>query len=287
MKRLSEDLNLLAQEDPESPATKQAATLGLKYVGFGRYEDPKTQQITHIVQNDKLVPFNRAVRSNTFQTKNADDIGNYTQAISPDLENLHNTLTAHYSPEKYDDRQLDAIYTYTNGGYVDINQRLSALPSGVPANKIERTSAQDTIIDVISSLDSALKKSRAPLDFHTYTNLGSDVNLNSLQPGTTQFRFKSYRDTSINMQNVINSVQNNATSQSGRPMTVLLQIKVRKNSRGMYIADFSQNSEDNEFLLQRGATLQVVSGPNKLVGSNAMSETMNMEIVYYDCVLKS
>jgi hypothetical protein len=287
MKRLKEDLNLLSQDDADSPAAKQALSLGLKYVGFGRYEDPKTQQVTHIVQNGKLVPFNRAVKTNTFQTQNSDDIGTYAQIISPDLEQLHSNLTTHYSPEKYDDNQLDAIYTYTNGGYVDINQRLSLLPSGVPANKIEKRDVQDTVVDVIAALDAALKKSRAPMDFLTYIKLGSDVNLNSIQPGTTQIRFKGYRDTSINMQTVINSSQSDMTSQSGRPQVVLLQIKVRKNSKGMYIADYSQNSADNEFLLQRGATIQVISGPKKLVGSNAMAEAMSMEVVYYDCVLKA
>lgn len=284
MRTINEDLNLIAQHDPVSRSAQQAQTLGLKYVGFGRYEDPKTQQITHIAQNDKLVPFKRAVRTNTFKTQNADDIGTYTELMSPEIQELHAVLTAHYSPEKYDDRQLDAIYTYTNAGYVDINNRLSMLPSGVPANKIEPTSPKDTIIDIISSLDSALKKSRAPGDFLTYTKLAQDIDVTGIQAGTS-FRFKGYRDTSINMQTVINSSENSMMSASGRPLVVLLQLRVRKNSPGMYIADYALNSEEGEFLLPRGATIQVVSGPNKLVGSDGATQTMNLEIMYYDCVL--
>lgn len=283
---LREDLNVLKQTDLNSNASQQAQSLGLVYVGFGRYEDPRTQQITHIVQNDRLIPFKRAVRTNTFKTQNADDIGTYTQLMSPEIEQLHGVLTAHYSPENYDDKQLDAIYTFTNAGYVDINNRLSSIPSDVPANKIEPTDTSDTLGDMIASLDSALKKSRAPGDFTVYTKLGQDIDTSQIQPGTS-FKFRSFRDTSINMQTALASVDPSQTSSSGRPMAVLLQIKVRKNSKGMYIADYSQNSEDGEFLLPRGARIDVIAGPSKLVGSDGMSQTMNLEIVYFDCVLKT
>jgi hypothetical protein len=67
---LSEDLSG-ALVEPQSNASKQAKQLGLTYVGFGRYEDPKTRQITHIVQNDRLVPFSKAVKTNTFHQSNA------------------------------------------------------------------------------------------------------------------------------------------------------------------------------------------------------------------------
>jgi len=48
---MHEDFNAALQE-PSSPAAAEAKKLGLQYVGFGRYEDPNTQQITHVVQND-------------------------------------------------------------------------------------------------------------------------------------------------------------------------------------------------------------------------------------------
>lgn len=286
MRTIREDLNVLKQTDPLSNATQQAQSMGLVYVGFGRYEDPKTQQITHIVQNERLVPFKRAVRTNTFKTQNADDVGTYTQMMSPEIEQLHNVLTAHYSPDKYDDKQLDAIYTFTNAGYVDINNRLSSIPTNVPANKIEPTDSSDTLGSLISSLDSALKKSRAPGDFLVYTKLGQDIDTSQIQSGTS-FKFRTFRDTSINMQSVLAGLDNSQTSSAGRPMAAILQIKIRKNSKGMYIADYSQNSEDGEFLLARGAQIDVIAGPSKLVGSDGMSQTMNLEIVYYDCVLKS
>lgn len=286
MIKLKEDLNVIKTQEPTTNAAKQAKAMGLIYVGFGRYEDPKTQQVTHIVLNDKLVPFKRAVRSNTFKTQNSDDVGTYTQLMSPKIQQLHANLSAHYSPEKYDDKQLDAIYTYTNGGYVDINNRLASIPSDVPANKIEPTDSSDTLGNLITSLDSALKKSRAPEDIIVYTKLGQDVDISQIKVGTS-FRFRGFRDTSINMQSVIASSEISQTSFAGRPMVTLLQIKVRKNSKGMYIADYSQNSEDGEFLLPRGARIDVVNGPNNLVGSDAVSGTMNLEIIYFDCILKT
>lgn len=283
---LREDLNVLKQSDPTSKAAQQAQSLGLVYVGFGRYEDPKTKQITHIVQNDRLIPFKRAVRTNTFKTQGADDIGTFSQLMSPEMQELHNALAAHYSPEKYDDKELDAIYAFTNAGYVDINNRLSSIPTDVPANKIEPTDTSDTLGDTIATLDSALKKSRAPADFLVYTKLGQDIDISQINAGTS-FKFRSFRDTSINMQTALASVDPSQTSPSGRPMVVLLQIKVRKNSKGMYIADYSQNSEDGEFLLPRGARIDVIGGPSKLVASDGASQTMNLEIAYYDCVLKT
>lgn len=283
---IKEDLNRLKETDPLSPSAQEAQNLGLNYVGFGRYMDPRTQQVTHISQNDKLVPFKRAVKSNTFKAQNTDDIGQFTASMAPEIQELHNALTGYYSPENYDDKQLDAIYTFTNAGYVDINNRLVNLPSNVPANQIEPTNPEDTLGDLIASLDSALKKSRAPGDFLVYTKLGPDVDISQIQPGTA-FRFRGYRDTSINLQTVLASSEPSQTSPAGRPMVALLQIKVRKNSKGMYIADYSQNSEEAEFLLPRGALIEVLAGPSKLVGSDGMSQIMNLEIIYFDCLLKT
>ena len=287
MTKLNEDLAKLKQE-PSSKAAEQAKKLNLQYVGFGRYEDPKTQQITHIVQNDKLVPFRRAVKTATFRQQNADDLGTYATLKQPEIQELHDALTKAHSADKFDDRELDALYTFTNAGYVDINDRLAKLPLDVPARQIEPISTDDRIADIIQSLDSAIKKSRAPKDFHTYASLGSDVDINSLKAGTS-FRFKGYRSTSINVSSVTSALADpNAamTPQKGRQQIALLQIQVKKNSRGLYVSDYSPNPEEAEFILPRGARIDVIGGPHKLVGSDAMTGNMNLEIVYLDCVTK-
>lgn len=284
MRHIKEDLNVLKQETA-SKASEDAKKLGLMYVGFGRYEDPRTQQVTHIVVNEKLVPFKRAVKTNTFKTNNMDDVGTYNQFMEPQVQQIHQTLVASYPPEKYSDTELNAIYTFTNGGYVDINNRLASMPAGVPAKQIEPTSPEDTIADVIQSLDSAVKKSRAPFDFPTYAKLGPDYNINDFVPGRS-FVFKGYRNTSINMSTALNSSENTQKSPAGRNSAIMLQLNIRKNSRGMYISDYSANAEDMEFLLPRGTVVEIIDGPNTLVGSNAISNDMNLEIVYFNCVTK-
>jgi len=285
MTRINEDLNRLLQQDDASPAAKQANSLGLKYVGFGRYVDPKTNQLTHIVQNEKLVPFNRAVRTNTFKTQNADDYGTYNAMIAPEVEQLHQFLVQTYTPEKYDDKELDAIYAFTSDAYYDLNNRLSSIPSDVPANKIERTSPDDTMPEMIASLDSAMKKIRVPQDFLTYTKLSSDFDANNLQPGAA-FKFRGYRDTTINLNSLLSQSQQDVGA-SGRNQVVLLQVLVKKNSRGIYASDFSSNADDFEFIFPRGAKVEVVNGPLNLVGSDANSGSMNLEVLYFDCQVKT
>ena len=284
MKDIKEDLNY-AKAEPQSDASQKAKSLGLNYVGFGRYEDPKSQQVTHIVQNDKLVPFNRAVRTNTFQQQNSDDYGNFNSQMMPQVQQLHQFMTQTYSPEKFDDKELDAIYYFTSNGYYDINNKLASLPTGVPANKIERSTPDDTMPDVIASLDSAMKKIRVPQDFLTYTQLGSDIDMSALQPGMS-FAFKGYRDTSINIGSVLGQAQQSMGS-SGRNQVVLLQLFVKKNSKGLYAADFSSNADDCEFILPRSTKIQIVNGPSNLVGSDAMSGNMNLEVLYFECVAKT
>lgn len=285
MKKIFEDLNQLKVPE-KSNASQEAQKKKLNYVGFGRYTDAKTGQVTHIVQNDKLVPFNRAVKTNTFKTNNADDYGAYAEFMAPQIEQLHNYLTTAYTPEKYDDAELDAIYNFSNNAYSDINTRLSALPSNVAANKIEKTSLDDTMPEFIATMDSAVKRIRAPVDFLTYTRLSADYRVEDFTKGLV-FKFKGYRDTSISMNAVLNSAQAAQTSFAGRPQVILLQLLVPKNSRGIYAADFSPNAMDGEFILPRGTTVEVMSEPQNLVGSDAISTAINLEVVYIDCKVKT
>ena len=284
MKDIKEDLNF-AKAEPQSPAADKAKKSKLSYAGFGRYQDPKSQQVTHIVQNDKLVPFNSAVRTNTFQQQNSDDFGNFNAQMMPQVQQLHQFMAQSYSPERFDDKELDAIYYFTSTGYYDVNNKLATLPAGVPANKIERSAPDDTMPDVIASLDSAMKKIRVPQDFLTFTQLGSDIDMSALQPGMS-FAFKGYRDTSINVGSVLNQAEQSVGS-SGRNQVVLLQIFVKKNSKGLYAADFASNAEDYEFILPRGTKIEIVNGPSNLIGSDAMSGNMSLEVLYFECIAKT
>jgi len=285
-KNIFENLNALQQTDPKSKAAMQARKMGLKYVGFGRYEDPKSNQITHVVVNDSLTPFRKAVKSNTFRTQQNDDLGTYAAIMQPQIDQLHSTLLKSYPAERFDDKELDALNIFTTGGHHDINSRLANLPTGINVNKIEPQSLDDPFPDLIDSLDSATKKGRAPFQFPTYTKLGNDVDISQLGVGTS-FKFKGFRNTSLNVVNVVSSSDNSRIDPaSGRNTAIVLQMNISKNARGLYASDYSGTPEDNEFILPRGAKVQIASPFQKLVGSDATTGNLNLEIYYADCIVK-
>ena len=100
-KYIKEDLNVVKKEVP-SNVSLEAARMGLSYVGFGRYQDPKSQQVTHIGIEDKLIPLKKAIKSNSFKQNNMDDIGQYGSLMEPEIQELHEQLIRAYSPNLFD-----------------------------------------------------------------------------------------------------------------------------------------------------------------------------------------
>jgi hypothetical protein len=279
---LNEDLND-ALVEPSSVAAIQAKKLGLQYVGFGRYEDPKTQQITFIVQNDRLVPFSKAIKSNTFKQASQDDYGNFVKQTGDSINQMQAFLVDYYKPEYFEDAELSAIESYTGDGYTGINQKLYSLPTGIKGNQIEPDFDGDLIPQQVQSLDSALSKLKTPADFQTYIGIGSGYNITDFSPGKTAV-FKGFRSTTINPNVALNNnTRTGVTDQ--KKQTVVLQIKVPKGSTGMLVDDFSASPGESEFLLPRASKIQIVGGPNKLVGSNAFTGDSSLEVLYFDCKL--
>lgn len=259
----SEDLTS-ASSEPTSPAAAQAKRIGLVYVGFGRYEDPRTRQVTHIVQNDRLVPFSKAVRTNSYAQSSGNDIGNFVKSLKQGVQQAHGELSASYPPEKYSEDELDAIKFFTENG-AQVNQSLAALPAGIEAQDMQPTGPGDNTPQIVASLDNALNKSKAPSNILTYSVLPSDM---QIKPGDA-FSFKGYRSTSIDLGTVLASIQGNKT---------VLQTLVPKGTKGMYVDDYSANPGEAEFVVPRGSVVTVTGGPSKLRGSVDGSET---EIIYY------
>lgn len=276
MRTIVEDFNYAMQET-SSKASQQAKQLGLMYVGFGRYEDPTTKQVTHIVQNDVLVPYRKAIKTNTYKSQNSDDYGNLAGALSPEAKELNNILIQTYGPEAYDEKELAAIGDFVNSSYSDINDLLTKFPAGTPITKIMPDGPEDTRTDIISALDSAMKKSRTPVEFIAYTKLDKSVQRMDIIPGTA-FKFKGFRNTTISLGAILADTEEESA---------VLQIKVKKNARGIYTANYSETPDDGEFILPRGAKIEVLGGPNRLVGSDGQAGGSNKEIYYYDCVTKS
>lgn len=275
---LSEDLSG-ALVEPQSNAAKQAKQLGLMYVGFGRYEDPKTSQVTHVVQNDRLVPFSKAVKTNTFQQQSGDDYGSYVKAMRPEIDQVSVALTNHYKPENYSNEELDAIQMYTGMAYADVNQRLVSLPTGIDAKSVQPTSPDDYVPNVISNLDSAIAKSKAPMNFTVYTGLGGNYDPTQFAPGQ-EMSFKSYRSTSLNPNVVLNNI-----GRDGDQSVALFQIQIDKDTNGLYANDFSQASDESEYILPRGAKVKIVDGPSRSVGSNQFTGEQNLQVKYFNCIL--
>jgi hypothetical protein len=279
---ITEDLGGALLE-PQSKAAQEAARLKLAYVGFGRYENPQTQQITHIVQDDRLVPFNKALKTNKFKQNSADDYGTYAKTLKPEIEQHHEDLSNYYIPDNYDENELTAIESYTGDTYLDINERLNALPTGIAADQIEPEFGDDPLPSLIASLDSALSKAKAPKDFIAYISLNEAYRPEDFAEGQS-YRFKGFRSTTIDPNIALNFSSRTSTT-SRRRQSVVIQIMVRKGAVGMYVDDYSSTPGEAEFLLPRGSTIKFVSGPNKLVGSNKYSNDLNHEVVYFNAEL--
>ena len=279
-KFINEDLNA-ALVEPQSEASMEAQKLGLQYVGFGRYEDPNSQQITHVVQNDKLVPFKSAMKSNAYKQTGQDDYGSYFQQFGKEIQQQNAFLTQYYSPDNFDNKELDAIYSFTDTDFFDINDKLYTLPTGIPADQIQPDSIADTLPNKIAMMDSALSKIGAPQDFLSYVGLGTEYDITNFVPGSA-FTFKGYRSTTIDP-NVALNYNSRVNKTAMRQQTVMLQVRVKKGHPGLYAEDFSANPGESEFILPRATKIKVISGPNKLVGTTGMSPGKNLEVLYFEC----
>ena len=278
MKILREELTNALLVPRKSAAAQEAASLGLQYVGFGRYEDPNSGQVTHIVQNDKLVPFSRALRTNTYQTHSSDDFGTYLNALAPDLDKDISELNKAFTPEKYTDEELDAIKNYTDTAHYNVSNILNKLPMGIMGKQIQPTNVSDDTPKLIEAMDSAMSRTKVPTDIIGYVSIGQDIDTNQIGAGR-KIGFKSYRSTTLAMNTLLDQY-----TKSGSGGGVVLQVLIPKGSSGLYADDFSANPGEREFILPRSSSIEVLSGPNKLSGTY-MSADNNLEVHFYNCKL--
>lgn len=265
-----------AMVEPVSNASMEAKKMGLVYAGFGRYKNPETDQVTHIIQNDKLLPFNKAIKTNTFSVTSGDDIGDYTKNMKPQTDQTHTSLLDYYGSDNYDEKELGAIEAFSADPEL-INRRLMSLNGMVPADQLQMDSAQDTIPGTVAALDSSMNKLGAPDDFLIYVGLDSSFDIATLKLGS-KIRFKTFRSGSLDPSVVLDELagQDSSTIKQAK----ILQILVKKNAMGMYIDDYSTQPGQGEFVLPRGAVIKITSDPNKLVGSNRNVGAINQEILF-------
>lgn len=272
---IKEDLNAVALETQGTPASEEAKRLGLNYVGFGRYENPASGQVTHIVQNNRLVPFGSAVRTNSYANESGNDFGNFTKALLPNVTQDILELQDNYPPEIYTNEELDAIKQFTDANYYTVNAMLNSLPVGINTRMIQPMTPSDTTPQTIAALDSAIAKSKLKNDLVVYTYLSDDVDATPFKEGT-QLLFKAFRSTTINFENIL--TQMNPSSGGG----VVLQILLNAGTNGMYVDDFSSTPGMSEYILPRSTSVTILNGPKKLSGTYQTPEN-NLDIHFYNC----
>ena len=271
---VTEDLNL-AKKEPSSAAAKEAKTLNLQYVSFGRYADPKTGQVTHIVKNGHLVPFNKAVKTNSYKETNTDDWGNFTKEMKPQKEEHHANLSKLYDGTKYSGEELDAIKNWTDVDFFHITPALNKLPTGIPAEEIQPESPTVDIGPTVAALDKAMGRIKTDTPMIVYTALSGSYNVDDIQPGKT-FEFKSFRSTTLDLAQALRM------NKDSKGNSLIIQIRIDKGSPGIYVDDMSTNPGENEFLLNRGSQVKIVAGPDKLTGAQQQG---NHEVMYFDSEL--
>ena len=270
--------------EPDVPATKEASSLGLSHVGFGRYEDQTTNQISHILQDGRLMPFSKAMKTNTFRENSSDDYGSYVKNLLPEIQQVSEILVKTYKPEKFKDQELDTIENFTAEDYVNINTKLLSLPTGTPSEEIQPEFDGDDIAYKIQNLDSATSRIRTPVKFLAYVGLNPDnYPVENFMTGK-KLTFKGFRSTTLNPTVALN-LNTGLNETLERRQTILLQININVGSYGLYVDDLSLAPGELEFILPRCSTVEIVDGPMKLVGSNASTNDPNLEVILFICNL--
>lgn len=254
---MTEDLNNFL-DDPSEEAASSAERLGLKHVGFGKYEDKKGN-ISHRLVNGKLTSNDKAKHSRSASGSN-NTLESITKAFGKQTKEIHSTLISTYVPDAYTDEELDSIKAYTDRAYVDINAELT---------NIENADNEE-ILYYIENLDTALSKIKTPIGFHVYVCMDMDGLSKKFVEGDI-ITLNGFRSTSIDPKTIVDSL-------SDAVMPAILQILVPINSDGMYIEDYSVSPDEYEFLLPRGSTIRIDEGPNKISADDG-------DLVFFDCTL--
>lgn len=254
---IGEDFNTLIA-DPDEQTASHAKRLGLKNVGFGKYED-KTGNITHRAVNGKLTSTDKAHLSNSAASAN-NSLASLTKTFGKQTKEIHNLLLQTYIPDAYSSEELEAIKTYTDRAYVDINAELANIEN----------SDNEELLGYVQNIDSALAKGKTPMPFNIFFVLDGEGMDTKLMPGNV-IQMNGYRSATINPDIVIQHSQ-----QASIP--IIMQCAVPARFEGMYIEDYSVSPEEFEFVLPRGVTIRIDGGPKRIAADEG-------DIMFYSCTV--
>ena len=277
---INESLAAEVKSEPKTNASREARSLGLTYMGFGRYADSKGQ-IAYIVDNDRLIPYKSRIEvqaayskslspSQGFATfgapKKKDETSFYaktlnsrekedmkiTSAKQKETLKLNKELYNFYNAGMFDDNELSALGYYTADGYEYIHKFLYM--GHTPDMSDDEAGQLENYVD---NIDSAFENTEAPFDYTVYTGLSERYKPEKIKSGS-EYIFRGYISTSLSYDVAISSFT------EGNDAPVVLQIEIKKGQRSIYTDAISSNPGELETLLPRGSRVKVISGPHQL-----------------------
>lgn len=219
---------------------------------------PETEEENVSSKSQAPKTYNRIDPNRTYENINKgkrivtvkDIDSNFAKKLDKCAENLN----------KLNESEQDAIFEYTGEGYYDINKYLLG-----DLRRDEQLYADDQLESIIQKLDSSMDKSKLPEDLVVYHGIDF-YKLKSRPDLKKQFDtdgaiFKSDTFMSASALPFIAEefASNRIYGKNEEPKPgILLEIRVPKNSRALYIESLSENKEEAELLIDRGSKFKVV-----------------------------
>lgn len=208
---------------------------------------------------------------------------------SKKTEELHNELLNYYEGA-FDQEQIDALLGYISasgiGNNADHREINSFLYSGMDQKGFKDkhkhmdqyvSNMLGRIYKSINRIDSAFEFTRTPKKLTVYTGLSSRYDPKNIEVGST-YIFRGYLSTSLDYK-VANS--------SGFGHSVMIEIEVPSDSKGIYISGLdAMDYDEKEMLLPRNTHLQIVSGPHIMPRINKASDWNDAGIDDYEGPIK-
>lgn len=264
--------------DMPNKTSEEAKKLGLKYIGFGRYED-KSKQI-YVVQAGKLVPLSDDVESKDFiATTNDKKKIEYFKKNLGLVVQTGNELNAYYSQANYDDSEKMALDFFKKNP--DIVNRY--LYRGFDQNSVN---ASDDISNCIIGLDSMFQESGAPKDFKVYFGLTPNYNYKNVLVGS-KYIFKGYLSTSLDHNIIVDSMLGviggvETSDKDSQETMVLLEIDITEGQQSIYAGG---DNAEFEVLFPRGTRILVQDGPHMLDSSYIVDRENSINLAVFKCVI--
>jgi hypothetical protein len=291
-------------KDKSTKAAKQAQELGLNYVGFGRYEDPKTGKISHIVKNDNLEPFNAKAHptgygSYEFGDESQQDIGDMKQAKTALRDQRRTNWEENSALEDYEVKgnmkHIHALTMYTGSNYYkpiaymlnkykpeqmlspeaikDIEAYSEDYENFMPDEFKQGDTHQaiERMMRIIGDIDDVFDHNEMPKDATLYSSLKpSRWSIEDFKEGSI-FKFKGFRSTSIDPGAMFSYTYPTAQKkrkdepdQMQKDIDIVLEIKAKKGDKALPVMTVSPFNHEAEVLLPRNAPIKVISGPKKI-----------------------